>query len=130
MNDGKQLRVALELNRESIQAGLEEALLELTVIEERRNELRALISRARAMLGEPDTQSSDRQTLHVAIAQILKRHGNRWMTVSELSDIVNRDRLYEKRDGSPVERSQIHARAKNYKDMFEKDGPKVRLKGP
>jgi hypothetical protein len=41
---------------------------------------------------------------------------------------VNRRALYRKRDGSPVEVNQVHARTNNYTDLFEKDGPKVRLK--
>ena len=37
-------------------------------------------------------------------------------------------RLYRKRDGSPVEINQVHARTSNYGALFEKDGPKIRLK--
>jgi hypothetical protein len=36
---------------------------------------------------------------------------NRWMTVHEPADAINERKLYEKRDRSPVEPSQIHARA-------------------
>jgi hypothetical protein len=50
------------------------------------------------------------------------------MTVRELADEVNRRALYEKRDRSPVEPNQIHARAKNYSALFEKEGPRVRLR--
>ncbi len=34
---------------------------------------------------------------------------------------------YEKRDGSLVDPSQIHARANKYQAMFEKDGRRLRL---
>jgi hypothetical protein len=41
---------------------------------------------------------------------------------------VNQRQLYRKRDGSPVESNQIHARTKNYTALFEKDGPRIRLR--
>jgi len=49
------------------------------------------------------------------------------MTVKELVVEVNRRGLYRRRDGSPVEDGQVHARAKKYDRLFEKDGPRVRL---
>jgi hypothetical protein len=67
-----------------------------------------------------------RLTLHEAMEQVLDDHANRWMTVHELADEVNERGLYEKRDRSPIEPSQIHARANKYDDRFEKDGPRVR----
>ena len=36
--------------------------------------------------------------------------------------------LYHKKDGSPVEINQVHARTNNYHDLFEKDGPLIRLR--
>jgi hypothetical protein len=52
------------------------------------------------------------------------------MTVHEIAREINERRLYEKRDGSDVDPSQIHSRANEYRHLFEKDGPRVRLAGP
>jgi hypothetical protein len=49
------------------------------------------------------------------------------MTVRELADAINERGLYEKRDGSLVDPSQIHARANKYQAMFAKDGRRLRL---
>ena len=128
----EQLEKALEANRARIEAGLAQAELELAELRERQRELEALIARARAALGEVETpeprREPERRTLHEAIALVLRENDNRWMTVRELADEVNRRGLYEKRDGSPVEANQIHARTKNYGSLFEKDGPRVRLR--
>jgi len=59
-------------------------------------------------------------TLHEALAQILRENGNAPMTARALADVVNDRGLYRTRDGSPVEVNQIHARTKNYQDLFEK----------
>ena len=49
------------------------------------------------------------------------------LTVRRLADTISVGRLYEKRDGSLVDPSQIHARANKYHTMFEKDGRRLRL---
>ena len=67
-------------------------------------------------------------TLHDALTRVLEDTGNEWMNARELTDEVNRRGLYRKRDGSPVEVNQVHARTSNYGDLFEKNGPKIRLK--
>ena len=67
-------------------------------------------------------------TLHEALVRVLENAGNEWMTARELADAVNRRGLYHKRDGSPVEVNQVHARTNNYGDLFEKSGSKIRLK--
>ncbi|OAI39325.1 hypothetical protein AYO39_00580 [Actinobacteria bacterium SCGC AG-212-D09] len=53
---------------------------------------------------------------------VLEENDNRWMTVHELADEINERALYEKRDRTPVDPSQIHARARKYDWMFEKEG--------
>lgn len=47
--------------------------------------------------------------------------------LAELADAINERGLYEKRDGSRVDPSQIHARANKYQQLFEKDGRRLRL---
>jgi len=41
---------------------------------------------------------------------------------------INDRGLYRTRDGSPVEVNQVHARTSNYQELFDKDGPLIRLK--
>jgi len=67
-------------------------------------------------------------TLHEAIALLLRENANESMTVRELADALNERGLYRKRDGSPIEVNQVHARTNNYRSIFEKDGPNVRLR--
>jgi hypothetical protein len=112
-----------------ITEALVEARNELSSLLERQVELEKQIAEAEAALGDGRTPPGDeRLTLHEALAQVLRANGNTWMTARELADWVNDRRLYRKRDGSPVEVNQVHARANNYSDMFEKDGSNIRLR--
>ena len=130
------MKSILDQTRPELEAGLAAAEAELEELDARRGELLQLIARARAALGltavppaVPEAGGGERGlTLHEALAQVLREHGNEWMTVRELAAEVNTRGLYRKRDGSPVEANQVHARAKNYAAMFEKNGPKVRLR--
>jgi len=69
-----------------------------------------------------------RVKLHDEIADILRSRGNLWMTTQELAGEVNRCGRYQKRDGSEVTAFQIHGRTKNYANLFQRDGQKVRLR--
>jgi hypothetical protein len=132
------LEDALERSHLLIEEALVEARAELETVEARRRELLDQIARAEAILGggppsptvepPPAAPEGGPLTLHEAIARVLEDAGNEWMTARELADAVNRRGLYRKRDGSPVEVNQVHARMNNYTDLFEKNGPKIRLK--
>jgi hypothetical protein len=126
------LRAAIESARPHLEAGLADAEEELRLLEQRRSELLDLIGRARAALGDTTSRTSrrlgGRMTLHDAMAQVLYESGNEWMTVREVADRINAERMYEKRDGGGADASHIHARAKQYRAMFEKDGARVRLR--
>jgi len=131
--DGEHLRRALEGARPELEAGLLETETELAQLDARRAEQINLIGRAKAALGAPyGTVTADNgprgQTLHEALAQVLRENGNRWMTARELVDEVNSRGLYSKRDGSVVEVNQIHARTGNYESLFEKDDGRIRLR--
>jgi Tfp pilus assembly protein PilX len=124
------LSQALEASRPAVEAALREAEAELEALRARTQELETLVARAQVLLGREAaaSQVAVRLTLHDAIAQILRNQGNRWMTVRELADEVNSSGLYRKRDGTPVEPNQIHARTKNYERLFDKEGPRIRLR--
>jgi HB1, ASXL, restriction endonuclease HTH domain len=130
---GEDLRSILESARPQLESGLAAAESELQALEERRAGLLALISQARAALGQSDASSPSRAderrlTLHEALALVLRENGNEPMTARELTDQVNVRSLYRRRDGSPVEANQVHARTKNYPNLFEKHGSRIRLR--
>ena len=106
------------------------ARTELLALEQRRTQLVALIARTEAMHDalQTDRTPARQMTLHEAIAFLIEEGGYRWMTVKELAAAVNTRHLYHKKDGSPVELNQLHARINNYEYLFEKNGPRVRLR--
>jgi hypothetical protein len=126
------LESALEQARPAVEKALAEAREELAGLRSREAELLGLIQRAEVLLGSSGPQTAPitegKLTLHQALIQVLRENQNEWMTVQELARVVNERGLYQKRDGSPVEVNQVHARTNNYKSVFEKDGPKVRLR--
>lgn len=67
-----------------------------------------------------------RPTLHNELVRLLQEQG--WMTTTELADQVNAAGRYEKKDGSAVTAFQVHGRTRNYSDLFERDGSRVRLR--
>ena len=134
MESHNRLRSALAGVRQELEAGLAEAEAELAQLDERRGELMALIVQARAALGleaaaETATSTSPgRLTLHEALASVLRERGNAWTSARQLADEVNARGLYVKRDGRAVEVNQVHARVKNYPQLFEKKGSQIRLR--
>jgi hypothetical protein len=118
------------MSQTAIEEGLADARAELETVRVREAELEALIARGEAALGIAigDIPEERRLTLHAALEQILRENDNRWMTVQELADEVNRRGIYHKKDGTAVEPNQVHARTKNYDRLFEKEGPRVRLR--
>jgi len=134
MDSQGRLSSTLASVRGELESGLAEAEAELAQLDERRAELTALITQARAALGidaaipVPSPDPAQRLTLHEALASVLREHGNASMRARELADEVNSRGLYRKRDGSPVEVNQVHARVKNYAQVFEKDGSRIRLR--
>ena len=129
------LSKVLDDSRPAIEAGLQEAERELAALNERRRELEALIVRARAALRELDPSAAasgqqQRLTLHEAMELVLTEHPSHAMSVRDLAREINERELYVKRDRSPVEPNQIHARAssKTYADRFEKKDGTVTLR--
>jgi hypothetical protein len=129
------LNKILEDSRPAIEAGLKDAQRELAALDERRHELQTLIARAQAALGEIgpggiNAYREPRRKLHEAMELVLGESPTHAMSVQELAQEINERRLYEKRDGSPVEPNQIHARAssKTYAHLFAKKAGVVSLR--
>jgi hypothetical protein len=117
---------ALNRSREMIRSALADARSELGALDQRRSELLALISQGEAALGEARLPTT--MTLHEALVQILRENSNVPMTARALANAVTDRDLYHKKDGSPVEINQVHARTNNYHELFEKHGPLIRLR--
>jgi hypothetical protein len=109
---------------------LSAAKAELDALDQRRPQLVALIARTEAMSEALATDGSTRRqmTLHEAIAFLIRENGNRWTPIKDIGLAINSRGLYHKKDGTPVEINQIHARVNNYEYLFEKNGPRVRLR--
>jgi hypothetical protein len=122
------LEEALQRSRKMIEAALAEARTELSALEARGEELRALIAQGESALGGTSVGTEASGTLHNALARVLREGGNEPMTARVLADVVNERGLYRKRDGGPVEVNQVHARTNNYPDLFEKQGSLIRLR--
>jgi len=68
-----------------------------------------------------------KMTLHEAIEKLLKEQG-RSMTTSEITEALNKNRWYKKKDGSAICQFQVHGRTHTYSQLFNRDGPTVSLK--
>ena len=67
-------------------------------------------------------------TLHEAIEKLLRQAG-RSMTTQQIADELNKNKWYQKKDGSIIQAFQIHGRTRNYADIFDLDGSTVFLIG-
>ena len=67
-------------------------------------------------------------TLHEAIEQLLKQTG-RPMTTTEIAMEINKNKWYQKKDGTPIDPFQIHGRTKNYPNIFNRSGSTISLNG-
>lgn len=66
-------------------------------------------------------------TLHEAIEKLLKENGGP-MTTSEITDALNKNRWFTKKDGSEICQFQVHGRTHNYSSLFDRNGNRVSLK--
>jgi multidrug resistance efflux pump len=124
----ERLEAALIAHRNEVEQALEAAEGELAALNLRKQELEELIEHARATLGLPESSIDDRLRLHEAIAHVLRENRNDWMEAKDIAHHVNRQRLYERQDGGPVESNQIQARVNRYPRLFEKNGSRIRMR--
>jgi transcriptional regulator with XRE-family HTH domain len=82
----------------------------------------------RLLRGETPLRFPRHTTLHLEIARILNENGNAWMTTREVADAVNRAKRYRRRVPGIVTPYQVHGRTKNYDEVFERKGARVRLR--
>ena len=66
--------------------------------------------------------------LHEAIEKLLNQFGHP-MTTTEISDELNINKWYHKKDGSSITPYQIHGRTKNYSQIFSRNGSLASLIG-
>ena len=66
-------------------------------------------------------------TLHEAMIEVLKEKKSP-MTTKEMAEKINQNKLYEKKDKSPIKASQIKIRAYNYQHLFTMDGNYISLR--
>ena len=64
--------------------------------------------------------------LHEAMVIAMVRAKSFSMPALEIADIINKDRLFVRKDGQPLPTAQVVARArrKSYRDLFRVSGPK------
>ena len=67
-------------------------------------------------------------TLHDAIEKLLRQTG-RPMTTQQIADELNKNRWYQKKNGSTIQAFQIHGRTRNYASIFDRTGSIVSLIG-
>jgi predicted ATP-dependent endonuclease of OLD family len=67
-------------------------------------------------------------TLHEAIIQVLKS-ANRTLTTQQIAEELNRNKIYQKSDGSEITEFQIYSRTRRYPDLFVRDDNSIKLKG-
>lgn len=105
------------------------------LLEQRRAEIIEIEGRVAAqewllkLLGDqPPMREKQHFSGHAAMAEVLRTAPQYQMRPVDLAAEINRRGLYTMRDGRPIETQQIHARAGNYPDMFERNGPFIRLR--
>jgi hypothetical protein len=121
MDVAQELRQVLDQQDELIGPILENARRELAGLESRVRELRSLIARAEGV-------QSAGLTLHEAMAQVLESQGGAEMSAREIAEKVDRLGLYRKRDGTAVDSAQVHARARNYSNLFDRTSAGISIK--
>lgn len=74
----------------------------------------------------------DHITLHAEIEDILRSHGNKWLTSAKIANEVDRRARYRRQDEGGVPSAQIVARVRQHPKLFEcrstKSGLQIRLR--
>ena len=65
-------------------------------------------------------------TLHEAIIEVLKE-ANKPLSATDIARQINEKKLYSRGDNQPVPSNQIHARTKNYSQLFYHEGGLISL---
>ena len=123
-------RVA-QANIEELRGDLDRALHGLKRAEGDVAEFERQVTVLRALITLAEEDAADgippAMTLHEAMMAVLEDAPGRMRRAADLASEVNRRRLYQMRDGRPVEAQQIHARVGHYPHLFVKEGTFVKL---
>ena len=123
-----ELTAAVGEQKTVVESVLAKVRVELDACRSRCYELEQAILRTQAMLdprasGNEPIGRRPRVTLHEAMRGVLRNAGEKGLTGKELRDAVVAGGLYLGRQGQPPSINQIHARARNYGQLFEsRDG--------
>ena len=123
MDPIKELDAVIAEENERVATVLTRLEEELSACRAHCSELERAIARARGRL-DPSADSQPRGparvTLHEAMGRLLEEAGPEGLSGPELLHAINDRGLYRQRDGGPVTINQIHARAQNYAELFDK----------
>jgi hypothetical protein len=72
-----------------------------------------------AQIINSDPIGGPRKTLHDAIMTVLDETDGSWTPVQHVAETITARRLYERKDGQPLEPGQIRARAAKYPHLIE-----------
>lgn len=128
------VREVAEAHRDEIEADLRLAIAEAERTRAHLRESEARVQALRSLaalveLAKADQPAEAKMTLHEAMATVLREVPEHMMRAGDLAAEIQHRRLYQMRDGRPVEPQQIHARVGHYPDWFEKVGTFIKLCG-
>jgi hypothetical protein len=120
-------RSQIEEDLAAARIGLDRAQAELDDANARVRSLQTLLDLASS---QPESHEPEpaRLTLHEAMAEVLRSAPDHKLRAGDLAAEIQRRRLYQMRDGRPVEPQQIHARVGHYGHLFAKDGTFIKLR--
>ena len=121
-------RSQIEEDLAAARIGLHRAQAELDSADARVRSLQALLDLASSQPGHSLDPEPAQLTLHEAMADVLRSAPDRKLRAGDLATEIQRRRLYQMRDGRPVEAQQIHARVGHYGHLFVKDGTFIKLR--
>lgn len=131
---GSELEAVLDRNKLAVARELERAQKQLVALRAEVRALESQIARAEYAIGVrpvPNDESAHLgrpTTLRKAMEAVLRQAGAEGLPAADIAAQINRDQTYAKRDGSPLELSQIHAYVAAYSEIFERHDRRIRLK--
>jgi hypothetical protein len=85
-------------------------------------------SRSKNRPPKPREMKDHGAALRLEIVEILRSSGNRWTTAQDIADAVNCRARCPRPDGRTVTNFQVRRHTRNYSNLFERQGCRVRLR--